>query len=615
MPEEKYDSLAELYAAVELNARNYDQLQSIGGLFQRLRDSLTAAGSAEDAEKAQVELDSLTFFLKEGSLHPMYQATTEDGKAAEYPSISRFGDPWIGYLKHRVAESKSPILVARYSHILWLATGDVSFATAAVSNYLLSAREYQKSDSESPESLFASNMADALKAAGGLALSIRSDKTTEVVSETVAILRSCRRGDRPHTHLLLSMTRYLLENRKKLGRSALPDCLALCLEEFKRQFASGDFHVAIDFAELCIRLDIVTGNRSLNWHEEIGKSYEGLAQSGAYDNFAKVSFVEDAILHFRKAKLPDRAAALQEKLVEARRGVRFGKIEGTIDLAPQLKECERVATLVCDKGFDYLVGYLMHSKDLLPDYDNLVESVSKGSPLRMVIPSTIVDSLGNSIRRFSSDDEKQYFAVLQDFGVTLDTTSFLLLRALLFEGQKRGILNGPRLSEYLSTRSWIGRPLRSDSGVDAETYRWIDQIIPAVNDYFISIDMHLKNPAFRPSFVECIDSLTTKFEGLVRDICRLSGVSTVEVKEDRNGNTMSTEKDLHALLYEPTVAQLFDKTDLLFLRHLLVEHAGYCIRHKVAHSQMALGEYRLKTIHYLLLALLRISRYDLRPTS
>ena len=544
----------------------------------------------------------------------MYQATTEDGKATEYPSISRFGDPWIGYLKHRVAESKNPILLARYSHILWLATGDVSFAVEAVSSYVLSAREYQKSDTENPESLFAFNMVDALKAAGNLALSIRSDRAPEIVSEIVAILRSCRRGDRPHTHLLLSLTRYLLENRKKLGRSALPDCLALCLEEYKKQFESGDFHVAIDFAELCIRLDIVTGNRSLNWHEEIAKSYEGLARSEAYDSFAKVAFVEDAILHFRKAKLPDRAATLQERLVEARRSVRFGKIEGTIDLAPQLKECDRVAALVCDKGFDYLVVYLMHSKDLLPDYDDLVESVSRGSPLRMVIPSTIIDSLGNSVRRFSSDDEKQYFAVLQDFGVALDTTSFLLLRAILFEAQTRGILSGPRLAEYLSTRSWIGRPLRSGSGVDAETYRWIDQIIPALNDYFISIDMHLKNPAFRPSFVECIDSLTTKFEGLVRDICRLSGVTTIEVKEDHNGNTTSTEKDLHALLYEPTVAQLFDKTDLLFLRHLLVEHAGYCIRHKVAHSQMALREYRLKIVHYLLLALLRISRYDLKPT-
>ena len=36
----KYESLAELYATVELSARNYDQLQSVGGLFQHLRDSL-----------------------------------------------------------------------------------------------------------------------------------------------------------------------------------------------------------------------------------------------------------------------------------------------------------------------------------------------------------------------------------------------------------------------------------------------------------------------------------------------------------------------------------------------------------------------------------------------
>lgn len=271
-----------------------------------------------------------------------------------------------------------------------------------------------------------------------------------------------------------------------------------------------------------------------------------------------------------------------------------------------------MAKLVCDRGTDFLIRYLMHSKDLIPDYEALAESVSTSSPLQMVIPSAIVDSQGNTVRRFSSDDEKKYFTVLQSFGIALNTTSFMLLRAIFFEAQRRRILNGPVLVAYLATHSWIGKELKVEVSGTVEKYRWLDQIIPALNDYFISIDMHLKNTAFRPSFVECIDSLAIKFEGLVRDICKLSGVSTVEVKEDHGGNTISSEKDLHALLYEPAVAQLFDKTDLLFLRYLLVEHAGDCVRHKVAHSQMAMGDYRLKTIHYLLLALLRISRYDLK---
>jgi hypothetical protein len=115
-----YSSLAELCGFIEAKARNFDQLQSIGRLFQTLRDSLKAAGSVQDSERAQIELDTHTFFLNEGSLSPMFQATTDKGETTEYPSISRFVGPWIEHLKQRVKETINPILVARYAHVLWL---------------------------------------------------------------------------------------------------------------------------------------------------------------------------------------------------------------------------------------------------------------------------------------------------------------------------------------------------------------------------------------------------------------------------------------------------------------------------------------------------------------
>jgi len=42
----------------------------------------------------------------------------------------------------------------------------------------------------------------------------------------------------------------------------------------------------------------------------------------------------------------------------------------------------------------------------------------------------------------------------------------------------------------------------------------------------------------------------------------------------------------------------------------LVEKAGYNLRHKVAHSLIFFGEYRINYMHLLILMLLKIGKFD-----
>ncbi len=80
--------------------------------------------------------------------------------------------------------------------------------------------------------------------------------------------------------------------------------------------------------------------------------------------------------------------------------------------------------------------------------------------------------------------------------------------------------------------------------------------------------------------------------------------------KDNKGRSIVREKDIHALLYEEPIRKLFDEDDLLFLKFLLVEKAGYNLRHKVAHSLMLFQEYSINYMHLLILALLRLGKYD-----
>ncbi len=102
----------------------------------------------------------------------------------------------------------------------------------------------------------------------------------------------------------------------------------------------------------------------------------------------------------------------------------------------------------------------------------------------------------------------------------------------------------------------------------------------------------------------------TPYAFLIRDICRLSGVTPFFQTIDDKGRSIIREKDIHRLLYEDKMKDLFDEDDLLFFRFLLVEKAGYNLRHKVAHALMFLGDYNVNFANLLILALLKLGRYD-----
>lgn len=107
-----------------------------------------------------------------------------------------------------------------------------------------------------------------------------------------------------------------------------------------------------------------------------------------------------------------------------------------------------------------------------------------------------------------------------------------------------------------------------------------------------------------------MDSLIVKLEGLIRDLCEFSRITTFYMTKDNKGRNIIQEKDINALLYEEDVKKLFDEDDLLFLRYLLIEKAGLNLRNKVAHSLMAIHDYNAGSMHLVMLALLRLAKYN-----
>ena len=71
------------------------------------------------------------------------------------------------------------------------------------------------------------------------------------------------------------------------------------------------------------------------------------------------------------------------------------------------------------------------------------------------------------------------------------------------------------------------------------------------------------------------------------------------------------EKDITALLHEQSIMDFIGDDNLLFFKFLLIEKAGYNLRHRTAHSLMILNEYTIDLANLLFIAVLKLAQYDL----
>ena len=123
------------------------------------------------------------------------------------------------------------------------------------------------------------------------------------------------------------------------------------------------------------------------------------------------------------------------------------------------------------------------------------------------------------------------------------------------------------------SKSWISIPKSIPSGEVIETC-WIDFIYPSLKEYFNQIEMTLLNPGYKPNFMLCIDSLSIKIEGMLRDIMKLKEEPTIKQVRDEHGRLVDREKDINDLLHEETIKEMIGEDDLLFLQFVFIEKAG-----------------------------------------
>ncbi len=610
---EDFTELSALYNDLEKNALNYKFPNQIANLFQKLRDIKYKEKKFNEAEKAQWEMDFFNFVIEDGNIKPLIIQTNEKGDLIEYPSLARFDEKTCKYLINRLKNTSNSLLKARYGIILWCSPKKHGkYGKISVDSNLNLIKFYEDKDKKEPSNHYGLDIITTLKNAYIIAINIKY-KEDKVKSEIIRLVKIFNSKSTSSFALRAGLIVLMLNDKKNFLKNDFKGIEKICWQTSQALVKSGNIHNSIRMLELGERIDKKLGDKNHEWRKKIAEFYEMLMnQSEKGNNLAALSFCQNALQNYKSLKMNEKIKEMENKYSELKKSMKFKEIKTEVDLSGHIQKCKEVAKRIVQKDSDEIIKILMHDNNILPKYNDmerLAEEVDKSAVLQQIIPVEIVDQGGHPSQHFFGYDEKKYFGILQQYDMELKLNKNFLIREIIFAAVKENKFSYDILLDFLYRSSWYGKDISKTIGGETITYNWLNLIDPSFREYFNQILHYFINEKNYPNMVLCIDSLVLKMEGLLRDMCQFLGITTFYTTTDIKGRNIVREKDIHTLLYEKQIKEFFNKDDLLFLRFLLVEKAGYNLRHRIAHALMSYREYNIDYMHLLLLALLRLGKY------
>ena len=610
----EFSKLGELYKHLETNTGDYKYSHQIGNLFQHIRDLKHDSGDSNVANRAQRELECFSFRIKNGKLKSMYTMTDENGHPVEWPDISNFSDEDLENVKGRLRDTTNPILSARYSTILWESPQKhAKYVKVAVDSYLKLVKYYEEKDKIEPKEHYGLKVLEVIENASSLAFMIKY-KVEDIRSELIRLIREFNFDSSSSFVMRARLIKHMIEQKGNFPTECYDGLSIIVFDLANSFFKAGRFHNAITLFELCKKVENKLGHKTNDWNICIAESYEGLMNQRDESDLACLPFCQDAIDFYKKAKNKEKVKELEKHYEHLKGKQQYQEITQNVDLSEIRKECKKIADKLCDESPEKIITVLIADKSLLPRYKDMearAENTNKVAILSKIAPVALSDQSGHIAEHFTTEDEKKIYDILQQYEWDIQFEKQFLIYEIFTTAIRRNKLNIFNLMEFFERNSWYGKNIqKKTSNNKTFTYNWLNLIAPGLNEYFNQLHTNTVNPDYNPNFVLAMDSLVLKIEGLIRDICIFSGITTFYQTKDKKNRIIVREKDINWLLREEPIKNLFDEDDLLFFKYVLVEKAGLNLRHKIAHCLINFSEYNITYIQLIILVLIKLGRYD-----
>lgn len=607
-----FNSNEEVYKYLENLSLADKYPTSVSDIWQKYRDEKYKTKDMDAVKLAQLEMDIFNFTIRDNELHFMLSGSDNEGNPVEYPSLNNFSEESFEHIKNKYAETNNLHLRVRYAHLLWLSPHkNKKYAQSAIDDYftIIAELDQQIKSGELKESPH--KILYYLKNLFPLSVQIKY-KTNEVISLVIEQIKNYKTVKTKNHFLQYNLLRLINENYKTFKDTPLDEMIEIIWDISSILENDKEIHPAIQMLELGESLSKKIGQTKYNWKKYEAIIYEKLLAE-AKEDLAAISYCQQALDCYKQIKDSSKIKELEEKFVELKTNVGLQEFSQKIDLEKYIENCKNLAEEIAKKDPNEILKTLMHAKDILPNKKELEESVKSQAeltPFLHMLTKTIHDQSGNPIQHFSSENEKVYFHLLENYGYALNMQYIYLIHYIIYTCVRDNKLTIDTVLDFFETNSWFGKTFTKQIMGKVYKFNWLSQITGSLIEYFVQLKHIIHHVNYYPDLVMPTDSLTLKIEGLVRDLCSFNGITTFTQTKDKNDKLIVKEKDINMLLREEDIEKIFNPDDLLLFKFLLVEKKGYNLRHKVAHGLMHLSEYSIDNLHLLFICLLKIGMYD-----
>ncbi len=506
-----------------------------------------------------------------------------------YPNFDLFDDDFE-YIKSRAKDVLNHKYKAKYNHLLWESKHrHIDYAKQAIDSYFF----LLKNSTTLPDDNLAHHtFANYFKNLFILAQTINYKKDDAIQNLFTLLGTSKVNGFKEY-----ALMKFILEEGKKINVATFQG-----FYDYANSVINNSVYPELEreYLQLIINLCSKLSLSPKEYHDKLAEYHLAQAEK-EQGSFIVHDFYLKALAQYQKSRNKTKIEEVSLLVEKAKPTLDFKSVVTEYQdekIEKWHNAIDKITDELIEKGeitgiYEYLI---LH--DIFPQAEILDQEIR---PVTFDLISVMSFDINRNVSKKKSGLIKPYFLHIQNF-------SLPHLAKVFTKGIKRKKICFETLLDFLRNNTWYGQDF-TETNADGEIvgFNWIELLSPSLSSFFIQseIDIIANKNTFN-GYVLCIDSLTIKFEGLLREFSRHIGAQIIEYKEDGTEARISFEK----LLENEKLKQIIPENDQALLKFLFTSQ-GLNLRNNVAHCFYQTKSYSPGVMFLLISALLRLGNYEL----